>query len=361
MEWFENEELALITDTIKTFSAQEITGKVVDLERLEKPEFPRQAIDALADLGFLWGPAPEDIGSDMDAITSVVVLSKLAEASAGFAAIVASHYAAVDSILASPGGFETVKRLCAGNGDGRTAGALPLLGACLERDVGPRGSSGGDYLVVPAPDKVDGAVLFAGVGPDVKMMVADGPTLSQHVGVKSNLSGCDEMPAVILSLPDTVLEDLEAVSSGSGAAGARDAMTSSLKLYYSAVMQGAARAATAYALGYTKERHQTGRAIIYHQNVRKKIVEMEIKNQSMASFLYRAACNGAGEGTFTLRDMLFAFVKRESEYVTNEAVQSLGGYGYMREYGVEKKLRDIKTLQALLQTPLTDWLGTTPN
>ena len=69
MEWFENDELVMITDTIRTFSAQEISDKVVDLEMLGKPEFPREAINALSDLGFLWGPAPEDIGSDMNNIT----------------------------------------------------------------------------------------------------------------------------------------------------------------------------------------------------------------------------------------------------------------------------------------------------
>jgi alkylation response protein AidB-like acyl-CoA dehydrogenase len=148
----------------------------------------------------------------------------------------------------------------------------------------------------------------------------------------------------------------EMIASGPEASEARETMTSALKLYYAAVMQGVARAATAYALGYTQQRRQTGRAIVFHQNVYKKLVEMEVSNQSMASFLYRAACNDAAEG-FGLRDMLYAFVKSSSEHVVSEAMQSLGGYGYIREYGIEKRLRDIKTLQALLPTSLTDWVG----
>jgi alkylation response protein AidB-like acyl-CoA dehydrogenase len=358
VEWFETEEMALITDTIRDISAQEIEGRVVDLESLEKPEFPRAAIDTFGDLGFLWGPAPEGIGSDMNDITTVVILSKLAETSAGFAAIVASHYAAVRAMLALPGGFSLLKGAC--DEDGARGGTLPLQGITLERDIRLcKGSSDAtEYVAIPAPENVDYAVLFRGRGPDAAMAFARGEGLSRFKGEKINLSGCDEMPASRLDLPAGAFESLEMVASGPDASRAREAMMSSLKLYYSAIMQGAARAATAYALGYAQRRRQTGRAILFHQNVYKKLVEMEVKNQSMTSFLYRAACNGAGDGAFDLRDMLYAFTKAESEYVVSEAVQSLGGYGYTREYGIEKKLRDIKTLQALLPTCLTDWLGT---
>jgi len=92
-----------------------------------------------------------------------------------------------------------------------------------------------------------------------------------------------------------------------------------------------------------------------HQNVHKKLLETEISNQAMASFLYRVASGGETGGAFGLVDMLYAFVRERSEVVVSEALQNMGGYGYVREYGIEKKLRDVKTLQALLPTALTDW------
>jgi alkylation response protein AidB-like acyl-CoA dehydrogenase len=356
MEWFENEELAMISDTISTFSAQEIQGKVVDLERLGKPEFPRDAIDRLSAMGFLWGPAPEDMGSDMDRVTSVTILSGLAFCSAGFASIVATHYAALDALLAIRDGFELLKGVSGGNGE---RGRLPLLGIALNNDIEPFGhtAEGGRYRAIPTLEKVDGTVFFHDEGPEKKMLIARGSDISRSVTMTNDLSGCDEMPTAEMRLPDDILGGLEVLAEGNNACVAEAAMVSSLKLYYSAVMQGAARSATEYALDYARQRRQTGRAIIYHQNVRKKIVEMEIKNQSMTSFLYRAACNGTADHEFNLKDMLYAFTKSESEYVVNEAMQTLGGYGYMREYGIEKKLRDVKTLQAILPTTLTEWLG----
>lgn len=367
MEWFENDELGLVAGTIDDFAAKEVVGKVFDLETLAKPPFPRAALERLAVLGFLWGPAPEDVGSGMDDIAAVTVLSRLAGASAGFASVVAAHYAALRSVLALPDGEAVLRRAAGSRGEG-----LPLIGLALESHVRSRGGTGapgGDrtapsgprnaarYVVVPAPAEADMVVLFTGAGADESMVLETGAGVSRFEESAIPLSGCDEMPVSRLSIPAGAFDGEKVVATGADAAVGRGAMVSSLKLYYSAVMHGAARAAAADALGYAQQRRQTGRAIIFHQNVYKKLVEMETKNQSVASFLYRAAFGGAAGTGFSLNDMLYAFTKTESEHVVSEAMQTLGGYGYTREYGIEKKLRDVKTLQALLPTALDDWLG----
>ena len=357
MEWFENEEVIAIAETIERFSDQEISGKVVNLDRLDKPEFPRAAIDLLSDLGYLWGPAPEDIGNNMNDIESVVIVSRLAEVCVGFAAIVASHYAALKSILETSNGFELLKDACGGQSTPREK--LPLFGIALKDDIELiHGSKGKNiYTAIPAPDKSDKTILFGADNQETIMIMTGSNEILPYCAGKTGLSGCDEMPTEKLILPDDIFDDLQVVATGLHAWKARSIMISSSKLFYSAIMQGAARSATAYALGYAKERCQTGRVIIDHQNVRKKLLEMEIKNQSMVSFLYRAAYDEEDDGNFNLRDMLYTFMKAESEHVVNEAIQTLGGYGYIMEYGLEKKLRDIKTLQALLSTNRTDWLG----
>jgi len=360
VEWFEDEELALVADTIDDFAAREIEGKVVDLERLGRPPFPHQAVDALADLGFLWGIAPEDLGIGMDDVTAVVLLSKLAETSAGFAAIVAVHYAAVGAVLSSPSGMEVLKGLKGlkgGNGS-RSAGAA-LIGVALRSETAPLGTGvpGSRYVAMPSHESTDFTLLLAEGGPDAAVLLADREAAARLAVEGPGVSGLDEMSTSVLAAPGDSLDAMEFVVSGSGAVEVRDALMSSLRLYFSAIMQGSARSATAYALEYAKQRHQTGRAIIHHQNVRKKLNEMETANQAMASFLYRAASNGAGNGASGLRGMLYDFTKAQSEYVVNEAIQGLGGYGYMREYGLEKKLRDVKALQALGPSCTADWLG----
>lgn len=347
MEWFENEEIALTAEAIGQFASNEIEGKVVDLESLERPEFPRAALDRLGDLGFLWGPAPEEIGNAMDELTCAVILSELARTSAGFAATIAVHFSALRALLALPDGDAVIREAFAGRG-------VRLFGVALERDVIPLARSQGttELLAIPAPHHVDEVVCCVGDS----LIVSSASGLSGHPGASVNLSGCEEMPVARLELPAGGVIGVQ-TAQGPPAACARGAMVSSLKLYFSAIMQGVARDATEYALDYTRQRRQTGRAIYFHQNVCKKLVEMEVANQAMASFLYRTAA-GAGNGaSFGLVDLLYAFVKDSCEHVVSEAMQSLGGYGYIREYGIEKKLRDIKTLQALLPSNLTDWVA----
>ena len=361
MEWLETGELPLVDETVRHFAAAEVEGKVFDLAGASAPGFPRSALGGLADLGFLWGPAPEDAGSDMEDLACVVVLAGLARTCAGFAAIVASHYAALRALLSLPGGGELTARLAGDRG-------LGLLGVALERDVQPfdetgRSREGGtlpgsgpvEFLALPAPDLTDAVVLAGGGAAGDSLFLADGAALAAKRGAPVGLSGCEEMPVARLELAARDLEAWEDLARGECAGAARDVVVSRLKLYYSAIMYGVARDAAEYALGYARQRRQTGRPICMHQNVHKKLLETEVSNQAMASFLYRVASAGGTGGAFGLVDLLYAFVRERSEVVVSEAMQNMGGYGYVREYGIEKKLRDVKTLQALLPTALTDW------
>jgi alkylation response protein AidB-like acyl-CoA dehydrogenase len=355
MEWFENNEIAEIAQTIVRFNKNEITGKVVDLEHIGKPDFPEEALDHFSEMGFLWGVASEETGGiNMSPMMSVVVLSKLAEASAGFAAIVAAHYAAIQSIQSVPGGDDLLK----------TIGTGSLIGISLVNDVetlenlSSAGFPAGQNInFIPSPHQTAYAIVFKKAGANSRMYLGKSEDFRDCLMKEVYLSGCDEIPLVRTNCSEDFLKLLKVIAEGRDAENAYNCLLSMMKLYFSAIMQGSARSATASALKYTTERFQTGRIIIEHQNVRKKIIDMEIKNQAMASFVYRTAYHQCDDSRYNLRDMLFAFTGAEAEYVCNEAIQSLGGYGYMKEYGLEKKLRDIKTLQAFMSCSLTDWLG----
>lgn len=354
MEWFENDGIISVDETIAKFAENEITGKIVNLDSLQKPDFPLQTIDRLAQLGFLWDPITESAsGITVNNIMPVAILSKLSEASAGFAAIVASHYTGIKSILSCSNGRGIIDMIYKDNT--RPGETLPLVGIafqdCVDRitDI-PNNEYA--YLSIPSPEKTNKTVLFCGSGDSTRMLIVESKHLSGYIVGITNLSGCEEMPCARIRLSESDIGKLMVIASGEDARTAQDIMHSFMKLYYSAIMQGTARSATFKALKYTNERFQTGRMIIHHQNVRKKIIDMEIKNQALASFLYRVAGiadkYNVSPSFHNLCEMLITFASSESEYVCNEAVQNHGGYGYMKEYGVEKKLRDIKTLQSLL-------------
>jgi acyl-CoA dehydrogenase len=107
---------------------------------------------------------------------------------------------------------------------------------------------------------------------------------------------------------------------------------------------GIARAAYEYALDYAKERHQFGRAIIENQAIAFKLADMKMRTDAARLLVWRAgwmARSGkifeAGEGS-----MSKLYAGENAVWVTDQAIQILGGYGYVRDYPVERWHRDAK-------------------
>jgi alkylation response protein AidB-like acyl-CoA dehydrogenase len=110
---------------------------------------------------------------------------------------------------------------------------------------------------------------------------------------------------------------------------------------------GIAQGATDYATRYAKERRQFGRPIASFQGIQFKLAEMETRTAAARELLYRACAKvDAGErdiGKYSAMAKLFA--SDTAMWVTPEAVQVLGGYGYVNEYPVERMMRDAKITQ----------------
>ncbi len=112
---------------------------------------------------------------------------------------------------------------------------------------------------------------------------------------------------------------------------------------------GIAEGATAYALEYAKTRETMGRPIVQHQLIGGKLADMSTKCAAAAALLYRfaqmvdAGIDGSELTMASAQAKLFCTdVAME---VTTEAVQILGGYGYIKEYPVERMMRDAKITQ----------------
>ena len=107
---------------------------------------------------------------------------------------------------------------------------------------------------------------------------------------------------------------------------------------------GIARAAYEYALDYAKERQQFGRAIIENQAIAFKLADMKTQLDAARLLVWRAAWMAATRTPFSAGEgsMSKLFAGETAVKVTDEAIQILGGYGYVREYPVERWHRDAK-------------------
>ncbi|HTY97448.1 MAG TPA: acyl-CoA dehydrogenase family protein [Solirubrobacteraceae bacterium] len=110
---------------------------------------------------------------------------------------------------------------------------------------------------------------------------------------------------------------------------------------------GIAQGATDYAVSYARERRQFGQPINEFQGIQFKLADMEIRTAAARELLYKA-CAMADQG-HPLRakysSMAKVFCSDTAMAVTVEAVQVLGGYGYVKEYPVERMMRDAKITQ----------------
>jgi alkylation response protein AidB-like acyl-CoA dehydrogenase len=110
---------------------------------------------------------------------------------------------------------------------------------------------------------------------------------------------------------------------------------------------GIAQGATDYAIAYARERKQFGKSIGDFQGIEFKLADMEIKTAAARELLYKA-CAMADQGhpqRAKYSSMAKVFCSDTAMAVTVEAVQVLGGYGYVKEYPVERMMRDAKITQ----------------
>jgi alkylation response protein AidB-like acyl-CoA dehydrogenase len=112
---------------------------------------------------------------------------------------------------------------------------------------------------------------------------------------------------------------------------------------------GIAQGATDYALAYARSRETMGKPIAEHQLIAAKLADMETACEAARGLLYRfgqMVDAGASEGELTKASaMAKLFCSDVAMEVTTEAVQILGGYGYIKEYPVERMMRDAKITQ----------------
>jgi alkylation response protein AidB-like acyl-CoA dehydrogenase len=112
---------------------------------------------------------------------------------------------------------------------------------------------------------------------------------------------------------------------------------------------GIAQGATDYALEYAKSRETMGRPIAQHQLIQAKLADMETETEAARGLLYRFGqmCDDGVDGPELTKASAMAKLKcgDVAMWVTTEAVQILGGYGYIKEYPVERFMRDAKITQ----------------
>ncbi|MBA2794497.1 MAG: acyl-CoA dehydrogenase family protein, partial [Thermoleophilaceae bacterium] len=164
--------------------------------------------------------------------------------------------------------------------------------------------------------------------------------LEKKMGIKGSPTGQPSFTDVRIPAENLIGEE----DRGMGVAMATLERT---RLGAAAQAVGIAQGAIDYAVSYARERIAFGKPIIEMQGIQFKLADMETQTAAARELLYRA-CAGvdrAEPGVGKLTSMAKLFASDAAMYVTVEAVQVLGGYGYVNDYPLERMMRDAKITQ----------------
>jgi alkylation response protein AidB-like acyl-CoA dehydrogenase len=340
----------------RDFAQREIEPYAADWDR--DHSFPRDVFAKLAELGLMGACIPEEYGgAGTDFLSYILVLEELSRADAGVGVTVAVHTSAVTLPLLTFGTDEQKSRFVPPLARGEHLGAFALTEPEAGSDAGSlrtRAEPEGDgWRITGAKQWITNGrysgtfLLFART--DAERAGARGVSAfildADHVRVTR-----DEEK---LGLHSSITNDIVVEGTFVG----RDRLLHEENRGFRVAMQtldggrigiaaqalGIAQAAYDVALAYAKERRTFGKPIGEHQAIQQKLADMSTEIDAARLLVYRAASlKDRGEPVTEAGAKAKLFASEMARRQTAEAIQVLGGYGYTKEFPVERYYRDAK-------------------
>lgn len=360
MDFALNEEQLELQEMVREFVEKEITPYAAEMDA--ENHMRDGLIDKANEMGLLNVIVPEELdGPGLDSISVATIYEELGKGCAGVATSLAANSLATVPVLLA-GTDEQKKMYCdILNNGGLAAFALTEPGA---------GSDAGGVSTRAVHNKEEGTYTLNGT----KMFITNGglaeiflvfantrktggirgltafivpkDTPGFSVGKKENKMGIRPSNTTELVLQDVVIPESYRV--GREGEGFRIAMNTldSARPFVGAVSVGIAQAALDCAVKYAKERRQFGQPIASFQMVQSMLADMAMKVET-ARLMVQKACWMRDQGMEFSKEAAMAkcYAADTAMQVTTDAVQVMGGYGYTKEYPVEKMMRDAKIMQ----------------
>ena len=360
MEFALTEEQLELQEMVREFVTKEITPYAAEMDR---ENHAREGLmEKAADMGLLNVVVPEEYGGmGLDSVTVAVIYEELGKGCAGVATSIAANSLASYPILLA-GTEEQKKAHCELLNEGKLA-AFALTEPGAGSDAGAVSTSAvkdkeaGTYTLNGAKAFItnggiaDTYLVFAntrktgGIRGLTAFIVPKG-TPGFSVGKKEDKMGIRPSNTCELILQDVVIPEANRV--GREGEGFRIAMNTldNARPFVGAVSVGLAQAALDCAVKYAKERKQFGQPIASFQMIQNMIADMAMRIEAARMLVYKA-CWMRDQGMEFSKEAAMAkcYAADTAMEVTTNAVQIMGGYGYSREYPVEKMMRDAKIMQ----------------
>lgn len=357
MDFHLTPEQEMLRKSVRDFAEKEIRPVAATFDR--SGEFPSATIGRMASLGLLGMTIPTEYeGAGTDTASYALALEEIARVDGAHALIMAAHNSLCTGTIWLAGTEDQKKRYIPDLASGRKIGAWAL--------TEPSSGSDAAAMKTTATRTHDGWVLHGGknfitnapvAGVFVIMAVTDPakgnhgissfiveranpglqvPRIEDKLGVRASGTG-----QVLLSDCHVAPDDLLG-KENEGFVNALKILDTG-RIGIGAMAVGLSQGALEEALRYAKERVQFGRPIAEHQAVQFMLADMALRIEAARLLVLHAAwLKDQGRPFKKEAAMAKLYASEASSFVTNKAVQIHGGYGYIKDYPVERMLRDAK-------------------
>jgi len=355
-----SEEQQMIKQAARDFAQNELKPGVI--ERDEHQKFPAEQVKAMGELGFLGMMVdPKYNGGGMDSVSYVLVMEELSKIDASASVVVSVNNSLVCYGLEKYGSEEQKEKYLKPLASGEKIGAFclsePEAGSdatsqqTTAEDKGDyyllngtknwitNGSTASTYLVIAQTHK---ELKHKGINVFIVEKGTDGFT----IGPKENKLGIRGSDTHSLMFNDVKVPKENRI--GEDGFGFKFAMKTleGGRIGIAAQALGIATGAYELALAYAQERKAFGKPIADHQAIAFKLADMATQIEAARLLVHRAAWLKDQGLPYTLEgSMAKLYASKVAMDVTVEAVQIHGGYGFVKEYHVERLMRDAKITQ----------------
>ena len=353
------EEHKMIQQAAREFAQELKTGVIA---RDEEAKFPFDFLKKMGELGFMGIMTPEEYGgAGMDTLAYVLALEEIAKIDASAAVIMSAHNSLVLWGLNEYGSEEQKRKYLVPLAQGQKLGAFALS----EPEAGSDASSQhtlaedkGDHYVLNGTKNwitnggnADIYLVIAQTNPElghkgINVLIVEKGTPGFTIGPKENKLGIRSSDTHSLMFSDVIVPKENRI--GEDGFGFKFAMKTldGGRIGIAAQALGIAAGAYDLALAYSQERKTFGKPISNHQAIRFKLADMEVEIEAARLLTYKAAWT-KDQGLPYGKEAAMAKLHTSEVAMkhTVEAVQIHGGYGYVKEYHVERLMRDAKITQ----------------
>jgi alkylation response protein AidB-like acyl-CoA dehydrogenase len=365
MQFQLNEEHLMIQKAARDFAQQECLPGVID--RDENQKFPKEQVMKLAELGFMGMMVdPAYGGAGMDTISYVLAMEEVSKVDASVSVCMSVNNSLVSWGLEAYGSEEQKQQYLSPLAQGRKDGEL-YIGAFLlsepeagsdatsqrttAEDMGDyyllngtknwitNGSSASVYLVMAQTDAAKGSR-------GINALIVEKSWPGVSVGAKENKMGIRGSDTHSIMFQDVKVPKKNRIGEdGFGFTFAMKTLAGG-RIGIAAQALGIASGAYELAVNYSKQRKAFGKEIMHHQAIQFKLADMATRIEAARLLCLKAAWEKDQGIDYTLSSsMAKVFASETAMWVSTEAVQVHGGYGYVKEYHVERMMRDAKITQ----------------